>query len=268
MIKMEETRLLITCCNQNGGLFEAVFKEGSCTVRKVLEQECRGIVKYGDGYIVASADRILLLDHSLDIRSSKTLDIALDLHGTAVYKDQLYVVETGRDSIGIYDLKQDLQHIGEIRFSPEVADTCHVNDLFIEKDRLFVSMFSYKGKKKGVIAEYSLKSRKLIKVRHKHLHQPHSIKKDGKDLYYCVSAEFTVRKNKSDLFKGLGYLRGMDVKGDMVYIGQSESRHIDKLLENHHNILFDCGVYVYNMQTKLCSFFHIPAGEIYQILAD
>lgn len=69
------------------------------------------------------------------------------------------------------------------RFSPENDDICHVNDLYIANDKLYVSMFSYPPKKNplsfanktnlGVILEYSLQERKVVKICHDKLLQPH-----------------------------------------------------------------------------------------------
>ncbi|TYR81534.1 DUF4915 domain-containing protein [Priestia megaterium] len=278
LIKIDDCQLLITCCNQEGGLYFADFKNGEHTLQKVLNVECRGIAKYQGSFVVASTNAILVLNEQFDVIQTKKLTERLDLHGVAVYGDCAYVVETKRNSIGIYDLQNNLNKVDEIKFSPKDEDVFHMNDLFIYGDTLYLSMFSYSTtnfslfkfpkdlRTHGVIVEYSLANRKVMSIVHRKLFQPHSIKLYKGHLYYCVSAKFQVQKDEETIFNGLGYTRGLDIKDNLLFIGQSESRHIDRLLSQHSNILLDCGIYVHNTSTKISSFIHIPSKEIYQIL--
>ncbi|MCR8867915.1 TIGR03032 family protein [Peribacillus frigoritolerans] len=173
-------------------------------------------------------------------------------------------------------MKNNLERIDEIRFSPENDDVCHVNDLYIANDKLYVSMFSYPPRKnslsfanktyQGVILEYSLQERKVVKICHDKLLQPHSVLHYDNKMFYCVSGEFLVKRNEEDIFKCLGYTRGLAVRNQTLFVGQSESRQIPVLLNKHTNILLDCGIYVHDISTKLSSFIHIPSEEIYGIL--
>lgn len=113
------------------------------------------------------------MDENLKVIENKALSTELDLHGVAIDNDKAYIVETKTNSIGVYDLENDLERVDEIRFSPENDDVCHVNDLYIANEKLYVSMFSYPPRKnffsfasyfpnktnhQGVILEYSKKS--------------------------------------------------------------------------------------------------------------
>jgi hypothetical protein len=72
----------------------------------------------------------------------------------------VFIVQTSTNSIGVYDLRKGLLKIDEIRFSPNKNnDVCHINDLFIASNSIFLSMFSYPDRLAvgGVIIEYSLK---------------------------------------------------------------------------------------------------------------
>jgi hypothetical protein len=271
-----DCQLLITCCNQDGGLYVANFKNGTYSLKKVFNVESRGIAKYKDQYVLVSKDEIFILNKALNVIETKKLAKMLDLHGVAIYNDQAFIVETKTNAIGIYNLK-NMEKVDEIKFSPENDDVCHINDICIQDDKAYISMFSYyasnsfpsifkDGNTKGVIVEYSLLLRKTTRIMQKNLFQPHSIKKYNGELYYCSSANFHVQKNEEIIFKGLGYLRGLDIKNEIIFIGQSESRHVDMLLKEHHNILFDCGIYIHNLNTKISSFIHVPSKEIYQIL--
>ncbi|MGE7761460.1 DUF4915 domain-containing protein [Peribacillus sp. NPDC097895] len=282
MIPIDDCKLLISCCNHKGGLYLVQIIQQQYEIKKVLHVGCTGITKYGSSFVVISNSHgIFILDENLKVIKNKVLSTELDLHGIAIDNDKAYIVETKTNSIGIYDLKNDLERMDEIRFSPKNDDVSHVNDLYIVNDTLYVSMFSNPPRKKwtsfasyfphitirrGVILEYSLQERKVVKICHDKLFQPHSVLHHDNNLYYCVSGEFLVKRNEEDIFKGLGYTRGLAVKNHTMFIGQSESRHISKLLKKHTNVLLDCGIYVHDISTKLSSFIHIPSEEIYGIL--
>ncbi|MGG4197650.1 DUF4915 domain-containing protein [Peribacillus frigoritolerans] len=277
MIPIDDCKLLISCCNHKGGLYLVHFKQQQPEIKKILNVGCTGITKYGSSFVVISNSHgIFILDENLKVIVNKALSTELDLHGVAIDNDKAYIIETKTNSIGIYNLKNNLERIDEIRFSPENDDICHVNDLYIANDKLYVSMFSYPPRKnplsfanktnQGVILEYSLKERKVVKICHDKLLQPHSVLHYDNKMFYCVSGEFLVKRNEEDIFKCLGYTRGLAVRNQTMFVGQSESRQIPVLLNKHTNILLDCGIYVHDISTKLSSFIHIPSEEIYGIL--
>lgn len=270
MIQVENCQLLVSCCNQKGGLYFLEIKDNKPFLTKVLNVECRGIAKYGEQFIVTSnLGGIFVLDEHFKIVKQKHSNKELDFHGVAVKDEKAFIVETGTNSIGIYDLQNDLFKIDEIRFSDNTKkDVCHINDLFIVDDSLFVSMFSYPSHltSDGVIIEYSIKNRKIINFIFEKLSQPHSVLFHNNHLYYCNSAKFTINQNDKEIFKSLGYTRGLAIREKNMFIGQSESRHLDELLKEHTNILFECGIYVHNLSTKLSSFISLPSSEVYGIL--
>lgn len=277
MIPIDDCQLLISCCNHKGGLYLVHFKQQQPEIKKILNVGCTGITKYGSSFVVISNSHgIFILDENLNVIMNKALSTELDLHGVAIDNDKAYIIETKTNSIGIYNLKNNLERIDEIRFSPENDDVCHVNDLYIANDKLYVSMFSYPPRKnslsfanktyQGVILEYSLQERKVVKICHDKLLQPHSVLHYDNKMFYCVSGEFLVKRNEEDIFKCLGYTRGLAVRNQTLFVGQSESRQIPVLLNKHTNIMLDCGIYVHDISTKISSFIHIPSEEIYGIL--
>ncbi|AOH53477.1 hypothetical protein ABE28_003865 [Peribacillus muralis] len=282
MIPIDDCKLLVSCCNHKGGLYSVQIQHQQYEMKKILNVGCTGMARYGSSFVVISNSHgIFILDENLKVIKNKPLSTELDLHGLAIDNDKAYIVETKTNSIGIYHLKNDLKRMDEIRISPENFDVSHVNDLYIVNDTLYLSMFSnplrkslssfssyfpYKPIARGVILEYSLQERNIIKICHDKLYQPHSVLHHDNNLFYCVSGEFLVKRNEEDIFKCLGYTRGLAVKNQTMFIGQSESRHIETLLKKHTNVLLDCGIYVHDISTKLSSFIHIPSEEIYGIL--
>lgn len=270
MLQVKDFNALISCCNQNGGLYHLKRQKGMNALQIILDIECRGIARYGKGFVVASNEEgIIFLDESLNVVNFSHAGKGLDLHGIAISGDFAYLAETKLNCIGIYDLSNGLNRVDEICFSSNRAtDICHINDIFIEGNSLFVSMFHLPGQFNvgGGVVEYSLKKKKVKNVLYEGISQPHSVMLYKNDLYFCNSEEFSVRKENNILFKCLGYTRGLAVQNETVLIGQSITRHINKLLEKHPNISSDCGVYLLNMNNKLSTFVPIPSLEIYGII--
>ena len=61
--------------------------------------------------------------------------------------ERLYVAQPGRDSIGIYNIKTN--SVSEIfisdKWKKNKKDNHHINDIYVDKFSIFVSMFSYSG---------------------------------------------------------------------------------------------------------------------------
>ncbi|WP_273484784.1 DUF4915 domain-containing protein [Desulforamulus ruminis] len=274
MFKFDSCKVLVTCCNLMGGLYEIYFDEQDYHIKKILEGDCRGIAKYSDNYVlVTNSSEILLLDFNYQtIKSYKTEEI-LDLHGVAVRDEKAYVVETRRNAVGVYRLP-DLVKIEELRISQEDYDVNHVNDICIDQENIYVSMFSSSGEWRknsiysGLVKEYSLLDLSYVNTVFCDLKHPHSVIKEGENILYCNSADFEVMENKNTIFRGLGYTRGLAANNEFIYIGQSESRNIEVSRQNRLNISLDCGINVFNIREKVSRFITLPSKEVYAILVN
>ncbi|WP_308633878.1 LVIVD repeat-containing protein [Paenibacillus silvisoli] len=137
---MSDKSWLVTCCNELGGLLE--FNPQTGESEKLLDENCRGIAKYNEYYVLATTSAgLMLLDNKFRVIRAGGRPL-LDYHGVAVGGDFAYVVETHRNTIGIFRLP-DLEKVREIRLFHEERDVLHMNDLFIVGDRLLISMFSF-----------------------------------------------------------------------------------------------------------------------------
>ncbi|MDQ7790963.1 MAG: DUF4915 domain-containing protein [Clostridia bacterium] len=272
MFQYDDCTVLVTCCNLAGGLYRITFKEQSYTIDRILYEDCRGIAQYNDNYVLASSTNgILLLNNNLYETKRNQPEADLDFHGVAVHDGKAYIVETSRNTIGIYSLP-DLIRIGEINISPEETNTKHINDICIINKSIYLTMFCKHGEWReattfsGVLMEYSLIDDKPPKTHFSWLKQPHSVVVDNGRILYCNSAGFEVKENANVIFCGLGYTRGLATKNDLLYIGQSQSRHFEVLLEKRTNISLDCGIHVFNYKQKLSRFIPLPSEEVYGIL--
>ncbi|XXM72453.1 hypothetical protein ACQ0QQ_00705 [Lysinibacillus sphaericus] len=258
-------KLLVTCCNINGGLYEVDREKWN--FRKILHESCCGIAKYDEYYVVVS-DRlgILLMDHHYNI-VNKAGTRGIDYHGTAVKGEIAYIVETQSNTISLYHLP-DLKKVDEFRVSEIDKDFHHVNDLFIQDENLFVSMFSledeWSAKKDiptGVIVEYSLEDFKKVRTHlEKKIHQPHSPMLLDGQLLYCSSYNRQVRHGSKVIFHTEGYPRGLALAGGKLYVGNSSS-------VNRKGNATVPGIYEVAPNGKSSRFLPLPSQEVYGIIS-
>ncbi|QYR22308.1 hypothetical protein KZ483_04755 [Paenibacillus sp. sptzw28] len=258
-----DKKWLVTCCNQLGGLFKLDPKTGE--YEKLLGEDCRGIAKYNNQYVLATTSSgLLLLDNHFQVIHSNKL--ALDYHGVAVDRNVAYVVETHRNAIGMY-LLPGFQKVNDIKLFPEETDVLHLNDLFIQGDRLFVSMFCLNGpwrpqkeRPSGGIMELSLITRQPLRVHYPEaVHHPHSVcMVDGK-LMYCSSYPGEVKHGTDVVFRTPGYARGLYCDAKQMGIGNSRTRWNNGEQEQ-------AGIYIFQRDDKSIRFVPLPVSEVYGIL--
>jgi hypothetical protein len=259
-------KLLVSCCNKDGGLYSIEYIQGHYQWAKVHDGNFRGIDKYGDQYLVASGKSLLLLDARLREISNKSFT-GTDFHGVVVRDSLGYVVDTKRNAVRIFRLPELIEE-NQIRFATQNRDVIHLNDLSISDDRLFVSMFSRRPlwkemRKAGCIVEYSLSSNKIKKILYDRLEQPHSIKFHNGRLYYCNSMKGEVRKGNEILFRGPLYTRGLNLCDRYMTVGHSMSRHQTQQKKTAGS----CGITFFDLlKNKAEKFIALPSQEVYDIL--
>jgi len=268
-----KTKLLITCPNDSnsiGGLFILDFNKNK--LRKIFEGDLRGFsIHENKIYITDEARGVLIFNNQLKLENIIKIKNG-DLHGLFVKKNNVYVVETSTDSIGIYNAKK-LEKIDKITISNHKNDNHHINDIYIKNNCLYISMFSRSGSWKnkeadfdGVIAKYDLNKRKIVKILRKNLQFPHSIIEKENKMYFCESLNLNLSSLNSTLAKFGGYTRGLCFDNKYFYIGQSEMRHLDRILTKIPNVSLDCGLYIFDPKKQTNKFVPLPAKQIYQIL--
>jgi hypothetical protein len=274
MFTMPDCNLLVTCCNINGGLYHLQIKDNKHSLRKLLNKECRGIVKYKDHFVLVTATSILMLDSALNIVKQKQVP-GFDCHGLAIHEDKIYIVESRFNCIGTYNIT-DFQRVGEVAFSHKKFDVNHINDLFIHNNRMFISMFSHikpwreTAQNSGVILECSLLDDTKKRLHQTNLTHPHSVIYRNGMLYFCNSGRFEVRKNGKIIFTSPGYTRGLAFYSDkFLFIGQSESRNAELTVKNRTNtsdIRLKCGIHAFDYSQKESKFIPLPSKEVYSII--
>ncbi|MDD3414630.1 MAG: DUF4915 domain-containing protein [Lachnospiraceae bacterium] len=180
-------------------------------------------------------------------------------------------MQTACNTIGIYQLPE-LERVDEIVFDDKTEDILHINDLWFQENQMYLSMFSLNGKWRdkpidsGVIIKIQmddLSKREIVFEKQK---TPHSIRILDGNIVYCNSADLQLIENGQPVFNAMGYLRGVEKVEDTYFIGQSESRNVDKVRQNKLNISIDAGIHAFKRKEKISRFFGLPATEIYEIL--
>lgn len=175
LFNQEPPKLLVSCSKdpndtaKTEGLYIVDFKSNN--ISKVLDADCGGIVSYNNGYFLATNSHgILNLDKDFNIVAQHEVPY-LDVHGLKMDSNSLlYLAESTHNTIGIYQ-PEPFKRVDEIKISEHDFDYNHINDLWIEGNRLFVSMFSYHdawreldGVYDGVILEYNLEEKALVNI--------------------------------------------------------------------------------------------------------
>lgn len=231
-------------------------------MEKRLEGHFTGIARYGAMYVLATqVSQLLLLDDRFQTVEMRI--IHEDFHGVSVQGDKAYLVETGKNAIGVYQLPA-LTKVDEIRITQADEDVNHVNDLFIAGDRLLLSMFSLScpwrehGGRRGAVAAYHLREKRLREVLVTDLHQPHSVLLHEGELYYCQSGACEVKRGSETLFVAPSYTRGLAIRDDTIYVGQSNLRRgADRRA---------AGIHILRRESGQQTFIPLPSEEVYGIL--
>lgn len=265
-------KMLVTCCNEKGGLYQISIQNGEYKMQKRLEEHLTGIARYGDRFVVANASQLLLVDNELHVAARNKI-AELDFHGVQIHNQYAYVVETERNTIGVYHLP-DFQRTGEIRFNLSDRDYNHLNDVHIANDRLFVSMFSMQepwrqnNGSQGTILEVSLPDRQIVNIHQTGLVQPHSVLFDNHHLFYCNSGVREVRQGTTTIFQTDLYPRGLAKLDAYLFIGQSLSRNMTEPEPEASELSRGCGINIYNTKSEENCFIPLPSKEIYGILIE
>lgn len=276
------TKLLVSCPageSNPGGMYLLDFARNRA--KQLYEGSCSGFVKLNDKWIVATDQNELLVFDRMFQLTARTKYGKLDFHGIAAFGDRsVLVAETSRNAIGCYDTVT-FERIGEIRCSPEEKDVQHINDLWLENETLYVSMFSANERwfvdplrPSGVITAIDVTSfrpglsiaaqidRAIVASG---LHMPHSVIVNRGKLAYCDSMAFRAVLGGGAEVQLPGFTRGLAADGDVVFIGQSRMRHVLRIPHRFSNCSLDAGIYVYRPEHRISRFIPLPVQQVYQI---
>ncbi|NOU99727.1 DUF4915 domain-containing protein [Paenibacillus planticolens] len=278
-----DTKLLVSCPASGpdmGGLWLLDFKHNS--LKKLYTGSCLGMTWVNERLIMTTDDnQIIALNDQFQILS-KTKHRNLDFHGIAKFKDKVVLIaETAINAIGCYEA-DTFMRLGEIRFNTVDKDIHHINDIWLEGNTLYVSMFSTHDKwyldptkKRGGIVAVDLSDfqpdQQLYVNPANHLvvedlYMPHTVMVHKNQLAYCDSMTFRAITGEQTMIQAGGFTRGLAITDHTVFIGQSRMRHVLRIPHEFSNCSLEGGIYVYNPEFRISRFVSLPAQQVYQIL--
>lgn len=256
--------LLVTCCNGDGGLY--IVDRGVYEKVPGID-EVRGIAHCDKHfYIVEKQARVISkLDRNLRRVRSRLFAERGGGHSVIIDNGTIYAVDSVKSKIFYFDL--NLEKKGELEFPFKGIHGHHVNDIFIKDGLMYMTMFDTKpvavddGRKAehfnhlGVVTARTLNDPGIGDVVFDGLTQPHSVRVDGSNIYYCNSRYGMVMKNKEILMRLGAFARGLAHEASWVGLSNSIF-HSDQNLFNPR-----CGIISHTGE-----FIALPSNEVYAIL--
>ncbi len=256
------TRLLVSCCDGQGGLFLVDPDRGA--VKRLLAGDYRGIALAGPRIFVGEVHGPVELDRALSPAGGAGIAPDVDMHGVFFRDGVLYLCTTGWNSVTLLDTAS-LAPVGEVRLpgtGAERVDRNHISSVWVDDDALFLSVHTWPESapdRPGAVLALDRRGTRVLRGRSLlNLNQPHSVVRFGRDLFYLASGDGALHRNGEPVGYFRGYPRGLAVDVAHYYIGQSRVRHETEKPQA-------CGVIVVRRQDGKRRFIPVPAEEIFDI---
>lgn len=262
---------------ERGGLFSYDFEKGECV--KHYSGDYRDMKRYGNGFI-ALRENVGIIVYDQNLNEVKCISTKkLEMHGLGFCPDDLnivYVVETAKDQIGVYDISNGIK-IQEIKFSNQCFDNRHINDIMVDEQYIYLSIFSLSGSFESFWSLNTLsRDGALVRIRRRDFHidsilvdglkNPHTVMKINDDILLCDSLNRRLICNQNVLATFGGFLRGLCYDGHCILVGQSTTRHTPFVTNGINETSMDTGIYCFDPSRKIYRFINIPNVEIYSII--
>jgi len=251
-----------------GGLF--TYDISTNKYKKVLEGTFHQIVDIGDGFYVADEQRgICRISRDFKLIDEFGCDNGDKPHGIAYCPERnlVFLACTGRDMISVFNAKTKKLNF-EIFFTDKIKKAAKpghwINDIYVNGDYLYVSMFSHSGSYLDGIYDGGVLQIKIDDPKERHvlirdLWMPHSVCFFDANLCILDSMNgYFYKTDKTVVGEFFGFIRGLAYDGVYYYIGQSEARYFDRLKNIRRNIGMSAGFYLFDEETKAAKFYSMP----------
>lgn len=264
-------KILISAYGGAGGLYILNGRTGKYQL--IHEGSFRGTTQYDDHVLVANehGDIFRLNENEecfslLKIYSQK---FRVNTHGILYWKelDLLFVTETLNDCLSVYDMPR-FKKIDEIPISEKSevkgGNFHHINDICVSKGKMYWSVISksggfYSDVLDGVVFEFDYSNGRKLQPIMEDLLFPHAIMEVNDKLLLLNSFNGDVlNKNNERMINLPGFVRGMDAKDGILYIGQSRHRRLDMAKKYFNGVSMDSGIYVVDLASSMYRFIHMP----------
>ena len=240
---------------RGGGIFSLKFDPLGSKIEKKVDGSFKQIIRV-DKNRIASIDylgKIFILSNKYKVIEKYDVGIS-NLCGIDYIsnKNTFILSNQTRDIIYFYDSKKK-KIIDKIYFSSLSGEHKesfhHINDLFYHKENLYVTFFSESGSWKeglydGGIAKVSLKTKKVYIIE-KGFFQPHSPTIIDGEIAFVDSGNKKLilgphRKN----FQFNGFIRGMKENSGYIFLGQSETMYLTRMIVKGDLINISSGIHI------------------------
>jgi len=262
-----------------GGIYKVEIDRDEWNYEKKINGHSFGLIEFEGNYVcVDNHIGIFEFDKKFKIIRKKQLPIGVRGHGISYSKKykRFFVPCSYLDSILL--LNRDFKIVDEIKFSLKTKKSKnpaqhHLNDCLTINDSLYVSMFSITGNYKldvydGGVVEIDISSKKRIGTMIPNLWMPHNIQLIDNSIHVLDSFPGYLRTNNNQIIGQFNaFTRGLDFDGKFYYVGQSKNRNHSKTLGTSNNISIDCGISIFDRQTKVSRFiqFSPKISEIHSV---
>lgn len=266
----EKNKLL----NGGGLFFCKVNKSNIINIKKIYSASVHGVFITKKNIIISDSTRALVfLNRKFQVTKKIPFHNKTRIHGIAYNEknNSYFLVNSLQDKITEIDEKGKI--ISEIiiseKFKKYKSAYHHCNDILIDENSIYVSMFSFSGNHQkniydGGIMEFDLETKKYIGCPINNLWMPHSVKKFNGNIHILDSLKGDLRNGDKEVLGTFpGFSRGLDFDGRYYFIGQSKNRNFSKNIGNSNNISLDNSVIVFDSQNKISK--SLPLNNISEI---
>ena len=262
-----------------GGVYKVTIKKDKWNIKKLYNGTTHGLIKYKNNYVLSdSTYGLLMVDKNFKILKRAKYDLNTRAHGVAYNNtcESFFIACSMQDKI--YRFDKNLKKIKEYKISKKFdsikSPQHHLNDIATIGNSIFISMFSYSGNHKkniydGVVLEIDIDTGEKIGCIYSDLWMPHSIKYFD-DSFYCLDSlkGNLLRGSKEILGTFPGFTRGLDLKENLFFIGQSKNRNFSKVISVSNNSSLDTSIIIFNPDYKVSRSIFLPPSisEIHEVL--
>ena len=263
-----------------GGFYKISLKGEKIKIKKLYSGSCYGTFKNAGLIYFVDCDNGVMCYNTFNNQINNLFKTpkASRAHGLSINNENenLYVTCSNLDATIEYDNK--FNELRRFRYSEKIdfynKPMHHANDNFSIGNSLYISMFSETGNWRndvfdGCILEFDLITGKKVGVLTKDLYMPHNVTFINDSIHVLDSLPGHLKFNN---FKIQGtfsaFTRGLSYNNNLYFVGQSKNRNYSKVQGISNNISIDCGVIIFDPETKISRFIQLPMkiGEIHSIV--
>ncbi len=262
-----------------GGIYQLEINGNNFKVDKKISGNSYGIIRFNENYIaIDNQHGIIEFNKNFKILRTGKLPKNIRPHGVSysTHTKSFFVACSNIDTVLILDENFKLKD--KINISKKSLKSSfaihHINDCYVHNTSIYVSMFSETGNYvndiyDGAVVEYDIVTKEKIGTPIKNLWMPHNICIRDNDFYILDSLKGNLLGNNMSIMGTFpAFTRGLDLKDDLFFIGQSKNRNFLKAQNIKNNNSIDCGIIIFNNKNKSSRFFQFDnrISEIHSVV--